>query len=590
MQRDQLESMRHSCEHVLTQAILKLFPKVKMAMGPATDEGFYFDFDLNGEKITEKDFSKIEKEMDNIVKENLPITRKEITIDEAKKLFKDNPYKQEWIKEIKDKGGKVSIYYTGDKFVDLCAGPHTASTGKIGPFKLLSIAGAYWRGNEKNKMLTRIYGTCFATSQELDKYLWQIEEAKKRDHRKLGTQLGLWVFSDLVGAGLPLYTQKGALVRRLLNEFVENIQSKQGIAQVWTPQIAKAELFKISGHYEKYKENLFQVKSNYSEEEFYLKPMNCPQHTQIFSSAPRTYKDLPIRMADFAMLYRDEKPGELMGLIRTRSFSQDDCHIFCREDQIIEEMNKALDMTKLIMDTFGFKYKYRLSLKDPNHPEKYVGDEETWNKAEKLSEKILKDRNVNYFVGLGEAAFYAPKLDLIVTDSLGRDWQLSTLQIDFFLPERFKLEYIDADGSRKTPVMLHRAILGSSERLLGILIEHYAGAFPLWLSPTQISVLPISEKQLTKAKIVYDFFNKYGFRAELEDENKTIGYKIRQTTLKKIPYMIIIGDKEIEKSDFNDDSGKKIFVSVRSRDNKDNGIVSLYELMQNLRQKIEKFQ
>lgn len=590
MQRNQLESMRHSCEHVLTQAILKLFPKVKMAMGPATDEGFYFDFDLNGEIITEKDFSKIEKEMDKIVKENLPITRKEITIDEAEKLFKDNPYKQEWIKEIEDKGEKVSIYYTGDKFVDLCAGPHTASTGKIGPFKLLSIAGAYWRGKEKNKMLTRIYGTCFTTSQELDKYLWQIEEARKRDHRKLGAQLGLWVFSDLVGAGLPLYTQKGALVRRLLNEFVENIQSKQGIVQVWTPQIAKAELFKISGHYDKYKENLFQVKSNYSEEEFYLKPMNCPQHTQIFSSAPRTYKDLPIRMADFAMLYRDEKPGELMGLIRTRSFSQDDCHIFCREDQIIEEMNKALDMTKLIMDTFGFKYKYRLSLKDPNHPEKYVGDEETWNKAEKLSEKILKDRNVNYFVGLGEAAFYAPKLDLIVTDSLGRDWQLSTLQIDFFLPERFKLEYIDADGSRKTPVMLHRAILGSSERLLGILIEHYAGAFPLWLSPTQISVLPISEKQLTKAKIVYDFFNKYGFRAELDDENKTIGYKIRQTTLKKIPYMIIIGDKEIEKSDFNDDSGKKIFVSVRSRDNKDNGIVSLYELMQNLRQKIEKFQ
>lgn len=590
MQRNQLESMRHSCEHVLTQAILKLFPKVKMAMGPATDEGFYFDFDLNGEIITEKDFSKIEKEMDKIVKENLPITRKEITIDEAEKLFKDNSYKQEWIKEIEDKGEKVSIYYTGDKFVDLCAGPHTASTGKIGPFKLLSMAGAYWRGKEKNKMLTRIYGTCFTTSQELDKYLWQIEEARKRDHRKLGAQLGLWVFSDLVGAGLPLYTQKGALVRRLLNEFVENIQSKQGIVQVWTPQIAKAELFKISGHYDKYKENLFQVKSNYSEEEFYLKPMNCPQHTQIFSSAPRTYKDLPIRMADFAMLYRDEKPGELMGLIRTRSFSQDDCHIFCREDQIIEEMNKALDMTKLIMDTFGFKYKYRLSLKDPNHPEKYVGDEETWNKAEKLSEKILKDRNVNYFVGLGEAAFYAPKLDLIVTDSLGRDWQLSTLQIDFFLPERFKLEYIDADGSRKTPVMLHRAILGSSERLLGILIEHYAGAFPLWLSPTQISVLPISEKQLTKAKIVYDFFNKYGFRAELDDENKTIGYKIRQTTLKKIPYMIIIGDKEIEKSDFNDDSGKKIFVSVRSRDNKDNGIVSLYELMQNLRQKIEKFQ
>ena len=594
MDNKNLEIMRHSCEHVLHQAMEDLFPGLKRAMGPATEEGFYFDFDFDG-KISEADFPKIEKRMYEIIKANLPLTRQEISIADARKLFKGNSYKQDWIDQIEKKGEKATVYWTGEpnkpgSDVDLCRGPHLESTGKIGQFKLLSIAGAYWHGDEKNKMLTRIYGTCFPTKEELDKYLWQIEEAKKRDHRKLGAQLGLWVFSELVGAGLPLYTQKGALIRRLLNEFVENIQSKQGITQVWTPQIAKAELFKISGHYEKYKENLFQVKSNYSEEEFFLKPMNCPQHTQIFSSAPRTYKDLPIRMADFAMLYRDEKPGELMGLIRTRSFSQDDCHIFCREDQVVDEMNKALDMTKQIMDCFGFTYKYRLSLSDPEHPEKYLGDKETWKKAEKLSENILKDRKVNYFVGLGEAAFYAPKLDLIVTDSLNRDWQLSTLQIDFFLPERFKLEYVDADGSKKRPVMLHRAIMGSVERLMAILIEHYAGAFPTWLSPIQITVLPISEKQNKEALVIYRILTDNGFRVEIDDDNKTVGYKIRQTTLKKVPYMVIIGDKEIQKSNFKDVDGKEIFVSVRTREGKDLGVISLYELMQNLKEKIEKFQ
>ncbi len=594
MDPKQLQSMRHSCEHVLTQAMLKLYPRIKMAMGPSTDEGFYFDFDPStssgqAPKISESDFPKIEKEMERIVNENLPITCKEISVEEAKNLFKNNPYKQEWIKEIEEKGEKVTVYYTGDKFVDLCSGPHVDSTGKIGPFKLMSIAGAYWRGKEKNKMLTRIYGTCFPTKEELDKYLWQIEEAKKRDHRKLGRELDLYVFSDLVGPGLPLFTQKGALIRRLINELVEGLQSKQGITQVWTPQMNKSELFKISGHYEKYKENLLKVKSNYSEEEYFLKPMNCPQHTQIYASRPRTYKDLPIRMSDFAMLYRDEKPGELLGLVRTRSFSQDDCHIFCREDQIMEEMDKALDMTKKIMECFGFTYKYRLSVRDPNHLEKYIGDESTWKKAEELCEKILKEKNIPYYIGEGEAAFYAPKLDLIATDSIGRQWQLSTLQIDFFMPERFKLTYVDKDGGEKRPVMLHRAIAGSSERLMGILIEHYAGAFPVWLSPIQISVLPISEKQLNQAQTVYGILKNNGFRVELDDENKTVGYKIRQTTLKKVPYMVIIGDKEIQKSDFKDKSGQNIFVSARTREGKDLGSISLYELMQNLRQKIEKF-
>lgn len=583
MKNPDLRVMRHSAEHIMHQAVKELFPKIQLAMGPATDEGFYNDFDPHDIKVTEADFPQIEKRMQELIKLDLPIIRMEISEKEARELFKNNPYKMEWIEEIVKDKKTLTVYWTGkphekNSFADLCSGPHVEKTSQIGPFKLLSVAGAYWHGDEKNKMLTRIYGTCYRTKEELDKFFWQKEEAKKRDHRKLGVELDLWTYSDLVGSGLPLFTQKGALIRRLINEFVEGLQSKQGIAQVWTPQIAKADLFKKSGHYDKYRENMFSVKSNYSEEEFFLKPMNCPQHTQIFKSKPRSYKDLPIRMADFAMLYRDEKPGEIMGLTRTRSFSQDDCHIFCRPDQVEEEMHHALDMTKQIMETYGFSYKYRFSVSDPKHPEKYLGDKATWEKSEKLCEKILKDRKVDYFVGVGEATFYAPKLDLIALDSLDREWQLSTLQIDYFMPERFNLTYIDKNGSQVRPVMLHRAISGSPERLMAILLEHYAGALPVWLSPVQVAIIPITDKQLDYAQNINWQLLTSNLRTEVSADSDPLGAKIRNAQLGKIPYMLIIGAKE-------EDAGK---VTVRLRSGKGLDLMSLENFIAMIKEDIDK--
>lgn len=583
MENHSLDDMRHSCSHLLAAAIAKLYPETKLGIGPVIENGFYYDFKFE-KPLVEDDFSKIEKEMEEIKKKNLPIERIEYSPEDAKEIEKDQPFKLELINDLAKEGHKtVSFYKMGD-FVDLCEGGHVDNTSDIGFFKLLSIAGAYWKGSEKNPMLKRIYGTCFPSHEELDKFLWQAEEAKKRDHRKLGNQLGLWTFSELVGTGLPLFTQKGTLVRRLINEFVENLQSKQGIAQVWTPQVAKSELFKISGHYDKYKESMFQVHSHYSKDEFFLKPMNCPQHTQIYASQPRSYKDLPIRMADFAMLYRDEKPGELMGLFRTRSFSQDDCHIFCREDQVVDEMNKALDMTKEVMNAYRFTYKYRLSLRDPKHPEKYLGDEKTWDKAEKLSEKVIKDRDIDYYVGVGEAAFYAPKLDLIAIDSIGRQWQLSTLQIDFVMPERFKLTYVDTDGKLKHPVMLHRAISGSPERLMAILLEHYAGALPLWLSPIQVEIIPISEKNNNFAAKVNKILIENGIRSEANIENETMQGKIRNATLQKIPYMCIIGNKEEELSKQNN----KEYVSVRTREGEDLGKIYISDFLVKIKEEIDK--
>jgi threonyl-tRNA synthetase len=553
---DQLLPMRHSAEHVLHQAMKELYPSIHLAMGPATDEGFYFDFDSTPEgrdpvAITVSNFGKIEKRMKEIIKKNLPITRHEISVAEARSLFADNPYKQEWLDAIEGKGEKVTIYWTGKpgekgSMVDLCKGPHVTSTGAIKAFKLLSLAGAYWHGDEKNKMLTRIYGTAFFTQEELDKYLWVQEEAKKRDHRKLGRELDLFSFSDMVGSGMPLYSPKGALVRRLLNNFVEELQSEQNYTQVHTPQIAKAELFKTSGHYDKYKDDMFVVHSHYSNEEFFLKPMNCPQHTQIYAAQARSYRDLPLRLSDFAMLYRDEKPGELNGLTRVRSFSTDDAHIFCREDQVDAEVDIALAMTKKIMETFGFKYRYRLSTRDIEHPEKYLGDPKVWDKLESWAVRIMERNHIEYYDGPGEAAFYGPKMDLMATDALGREWQLSTVQIDMVQPERFKLEYAAADGSKQRPVIIHRAILGSSERGMGILIGHYAGAFPLWLAPVQVALLPISENELAYVKTVAAGLKAEGIRVEIDESASTLGKKMVRAREQKIPYLAIIGKQEVE--------------------------------------------
>ena len=443
-------------------------------------------------------------------------------------------------------------------------------------FKLWKIAGAYWKGDSEREMLTRIYGLAFNTKKELEDHLTFLAEAERRDHRKLGNELGLFVFSDLVGPGLPLYTAKGTFIRNTIANFSRELRVAMGYEEVHTPQMNKADLFKKSGHYDKYKDDMFKVVSNYTKEEYFLKPMNCPQHTQIFASRLRSYQDLPVRIADFANLYRDEKPGELNGLARVRSFSQDDCHIFCREDQVDEEIDTALSMIKEVMKTFGFRYRYRLSTSDKAHPEKYLGDPKTWEKVEAWAERIMKRNNIDYFDGPGEAAFYAPKMDLMATDALGREWQLSTVQIDFFAPERFDLTYIDKDGKEKRPIVLHRAILGSSERFFMVLLEHYAGALPLWLSPTQVAVLPITDKQNAYAQKVHNELAKAGIRVELNTDNESVGRKIRDTELMKIPYLLIVGEKEVAAKN----------IAVRKRGEGDVGKSSLKTFLTQLKKEI----
>ncbi|OGH71313.1 MAG: threonine--tRNA ligase [Candidatus Magasanikbacteria bacterium RIFCSPLOWO2_01_FULL_43_20b] len=555
--QEKLLALRHSCEHVLTMAMLRLWPgKIKAAMGPATEDGFYFDFDSEI-KISEADFIKIEKEMAKIIKENLPIIKDEMSAKEARKFFssgtyKGNEYKHEWIDEIEQRGESVSVYWLGKKggdmpktFVDICAGPHLKSTGEIGAFKLLKIAGAYWHGDEKNKMLTRIYGTAFETKDELDKYLYMLEEAEKRDHRKLGKELELFVFSDLVGPGMPLFTFHGAIIRQEIINYIDELQKGIGYQTVHTPNMNKAELFKISGHYDKYKDDMLMVRSHYSDEEYFLKPMNCPQHTQIYASKMRSYRDLPIRIADFANLYRDERPGELNGLSRLRCFCQDDAHCFCREDQIEQEFSPVLGIIEKALRTFDMKYWVRLSLRDPKQPEKYLGGDEVWNKAEALLEGILKNKRIEYKRAEGEAAFYGPKMDIIVQDALGREWQISTIQVDFNMPVRFGLKYVNKDGTEKTPVMIHRAIIGSPERFMSILIEHYAGAFPVWLSPVQVLFAPVATKHQEGARALAEEFRGIGVRVEVDDADETVGNKVRKAAGRKIPYIIIVGDKEL---------------------------------------------
>jgi len=573
-----IELIRHSLSHLMSMVVQELYPGVGLGVGPVIENGFYQDYDLP-EVITPEILPKLEERMRELIKKDIKFEQHDMNFDEALKLYKDDPYKTELINDLKTAGeSKVSFYKSGD-FDNLCLGPHVGSTKEINPeaFKITHIAGAYWRGNEKNKMLTRIYGLAFESKEKLEEYLAMQEEAKKRDHRKLGKELDLFTFSPNIGSGLPLYTPKGALIRQLLNNYIEELQTEAGYTQVWTPQIAKAELFKISGHYNKYKDSMFRVVSNYSDEEFFLKPMNCPQHTQIYASQPRTYKDLPLRYTDFAMLYRDEQPGELNGLARVRSFSQDDCHIFCREDQVDHEVDVALEMTKKVLKTFGFKYKYRLSTRDPKNLDKYLGDPKTWDKVEKWAEEIMKRHKIDYFDGPGEAAFYAPKMDLLVTDALGREWQISTVQIDFVMPERFDLKYIDKDGKEKRPVMLHRAILGSPERFLMILIEQYAGNFPLWLSPVQVKVIPVRENHNTYAQEVYDLLKENGIRAEVDLADENLGKKVRAAKNQKIPYWIVLGDKEAESKE----------ITIESRNGEKIGPLSLEKLLDLLQKEIK---
>ena len=561
-ENNNLEAMRHSCEHVLTMAMLRIWGnKIDAAMGPATDDGFYFDFDSDI-KITEEDFSRVEKEMANIIKENLPIVKDEMTVSEAreffnKNIYKGNAYKHEWLDEIEGRGEKVSVYWMGkkdgdipDTFVDICAGPHLESTGKIGAFKLLKTAGAYWHGDEKNKMLTRIYGTAFENQEELDSYLNMLEDAKKRDHKKLGKELDLFTFSDLVGGGLPLWTPKGTLLRNTLDNFVWELRQAKGYQKVTIPHITKKDLYETSGHWAKFSNDLFKIQTREGHE-FAMKPMNCPHHTQIYAHVPRSYRDLPQRYAETTMVYRDEQTGELNGLSRVRCITQDDAHVFCRESQLKDEFYAIWDIIETFYAACGFPaLKIRLSLSDPEHMEKYMGSREQWDKAESQLREFISDRGAAFFEAKGEAAFYGPKIDFMAKDSLGREWQVATIQADRSMPKSFDLFCNNEQGEQERIVMIHAAIMGSIERFLSILIEHYGGAFPLWISPVQVHFAPVSAKHVEGTKKLAEEFSQLGIRIAVDDADETVGNKVRKAVAQKVPYIVVVGDKEIAGEDW----------------------------------------
>jgi len=566
-----LIALRHSCEHVLTQAMIKLYgPKLIMAMGPATDDGFYFDFDYP-EKISEADFPKIEAEMKKIIAADLPIVKKTISLKQAKEIFKNNPYKQEWLETI----DKPTVYWTGNQFVDLCKGPHVKSTGQIKAFKLLSVAGAYWRGDEKNKMLTRIYGTAFYSQKDLDEYLHNLEEAKKRDHRTLGKKLGLFALTNEVGPGLVMWTSKGAAIRREIEKFIYEEQEKRGYQHVYTPHIGKKSLWQTSGHWDLYRDKMYSA-MKIDQDEYLVKPMNCPFHMMIYKSQPRSYRELPLRLAEIATVYRYEKAGELSGMLRVRYITQDDAHIFCTEDQAVDEFIKVFDYTAFLLKTFGLNnYYLRLGLRSPK--EKYLGSEIIWKSAQEKITQAVKKIGAKFITSEGDAAFYGPKLDIVIKDALGREWQCGTIQLDFMLPQRFNLEYIDFDGKIKRPVLIHRAPLGSLERWLAILIEHYAGNFPAWLNPIQAKILPIGEKHLQYAKKITSQLQDAKIRVELDSRGESINAKIRDAQIEKVNYMVILGDQEQQSK----------LLAVRNRQGKQTKL-SLEKFIAQLRQEIDK--
>jgi threonyl-tRNA synthetase len=538
----------HSSAHLMAEALEFYYPGIKFGIGPAIENGFYYDVDPGQDKvITEADLVKIEQKMIELARQKNKYVRKEISKKDALDYFskKGDEYKIELISELQD--GTISLYSQGN-FVDLCRGPHLPDSGYIKAIKLLSIAGAYWRGNEKNKQLTRIYGITFPKQKMLDEYLEMLEQAKLRDHRKIGKELELFTFSEKVGQGLPLWLPRGTLLREKLENFLREIQKKYGYQQVITPHIGKKELYITSGHYAKYGKDSFQaIHTPIEGEEFMLKSMNCPHHCEIYKSKPRSYKDLPLRLAEFGTVYRYEQSGELHGLTRVRGFTQDDAHLFCQPDQIKDEFNKVIDIILTVFKALDFKeYIAQVSLRDPGNKEKYIGSDDNWEKAERAILEVAKERNLNYVIELGEAAFYGPKLDFMVKDAIGRKWQLGTIQVDYNLPERFELEYIGEDDKRHRPVMIHRAPFGSLERFVAVLIEHTAGKFPLWLTPDQAVILPISEKFHDYAEKIFKFLNNCDIRTLVDFRNEKIGKKIRDNELKRIPYLLIVGEKEVE--------------------------------------------
>ena len=568
----------HTSSHLMAEALQELYPGIKFGIGPSIENGFYYDVD-SPVPITEADLPKIEEKMRELAANKNPLVRKEISKEEAMKTFtgKGDQYKCELIDALED--GTIT-FYTNGAFTDLCRGPHLRDTSNIKAIKLTSVAGAYWRGDEKNKMLTRIYGITFPKKSMLDEYLAMMEEARKRDHRKLGKELELFTFSQRVGAGLPLWLPKGAALRERLEQFLRKVQKEHGYEQVITPHIGLKDLWVTSGHYAKYGADSFQPINTPTEgEEFLLKPMNCPHHCEIYRSKPRSYKDLPIRFAEFGNVYRYEQSGELHGLTRVRGFTQDDAHLFVRPDQLLDEFKKVIDIVLYIFHTLKFEnFTAQISLRDKNNREKYIGSDENWDKAEAAIMQAAEEKGLQTTVEYGEAAFYGPKLDFMVKDALGRKWQLGTIQVDYNLPERFDLTYKGNDDKEHRPIMIHRAPFGSMERFVAILLEHTAGKFPLWLAPDQVVVLPISEKYNEYAESVVKYLNRHDVRAHIDDRNEKIGRKIRDNELKRIPYLLVVGEKEQEDGT----------VSVRAQGDGDRGAMTAKEFARMIAEAVEK--
>ncbi|MBX5450793.1 threonine--tRNA ligase [Thermogemmatispora sp.] len=567
-----LQRMRHSAAHVMAEAIQELFPEARFAIGPAIEDGFYYDFELP-RPLTPDDFPEIERRMRRIIEAKHPFIHERWPREKALEYFrnKGQVYKVEIIENLPDE--EVGIYKQGN-FLDLCRGPHVEHTGQIGPFKLMRVAGAYWRGDEHRPMLQRLYGTAWFTQEELDQYLWRLEEAQKRDHRKLGRELKLFLMSEDVPAGVPLFLPHGEMLRHLMESYVRETQERYGYQHVWTGHLGKVRLYKTSKHWYTYRENMFPVmqgEEELSEDDAYvLKPMNCPHHILLYKSQLHSYRELPIRYAEFATLYRYEKPGVLTGLARVRSLTQDDAHVFLRPDQIQEEFDRAVNLTLEVFNTYGLNdYWIRLSLRDPNKKEDYVGSDEVWELAESSLRAALEHRGIEYREGIGEAAFYGPKMDFMVRDALGREWQCATIQLDFVQPENFELEYIGEDGHPHRPVMIHRAVTGSTERFMAMLIEHFAGAFPVWLAPVQAVIIPITDRHLEYAQKVLAALKGAGVRAELDARNERMNAKIRDAQLQKIPYMLVVGDKEAASES----------VAVRLRTNENRGAQPLAEFV-----------
>jgi threonyl-tRNA synthetase len=560
----------HSSAHLMAEALESFFPGIKFGIGPPLEHGFYYDVDTGGQVLSSNDLAKIETKMLELARQNNPYIRTAVSKKDALDYFtkKGDEYKIELINELQD--GSISFYQQGN-FIDLCRGPHIPNTGFIKAAKLTSLAGAYWRGDEKRQQMTRIYGITFPKAKELEEYLIMLEEAKKRDHRKLGQELELFMFSEKVGAGLPIWLPKGTALRQRLEDYLKAEQIKRGYLPVITPHIGHKNLYMTSGHWEKYGQDSFQpIHTPREGEEFLLKPMNCPHHCEIYGNKPRSYRDLPMRIAEFGTVYRYEQSGELHGLTRVRSFTQDDAHIFCTPDQVKSEFLNVLDLTMQVIRKLGFEnFTAQISLRDPENKDKYIGSDENWNKAEQAIIDATKEVEMETTTVLGEAAFYGPKLDFMLKDALGRSWQLGTIQVDYNLPERFQLEYIGSDNAKHRPVMIHRAPFGSMERFIGVLTEHCAGKFPLWLTPDQFAILPVSDKYLDYSKEVLSTLRQSGFRGEIDDRVESIGKKIRDSELKKIPFMLIIGEKEVEQKN----------VSVRKQGSGDQGVESLDDFM-----------